>query len=181
MLGKLEMPISSKNIRNNLELLQRLYDSAMNSSSKDSSLEAALYSKLAIIELSGWIEETIDTILTDYLNRTINNLALRNTIEKEVIQRVYGFRYGTDFRPLMERILGGEKFQYIISRLEKNGACTSQLHHALSILTTRRDRAAHTHQKGVMQSYDAPSWTIQQLNIILPIFRRIQGMVKNMK
>ena len=45
------MPISSKNIRNNLKLLQRLYDSAMNSSSKDSSLEAALYSKLAIIEL----------------------------------------------------------------------------------------------------------------------------------
>lgn len=181
MRGKIKMPISSKNIRYNLKLIQKQYDSAMNSSRKSSSLEAVLYSKLAIIELSGWIEETIDTILTDYLTRTINNSALRNTIEKEIIQRVYGFKYKTDFRPLMERILGGEKFQYIISHLEKNGACTSQLHNALSNLNTRRERAAHAHQKGIMQSYDAPSWTIQQLNIILPIFKRIQSMVKNIK
>ena len=74
MRGKIKMPISSKNIRYNLKLIQKQYDSAMNSSRKSSSLEAVLYSKLAIIELSGWIEETIDTILTDYLTRTIKVL-----------------------------------------------------------------------------------------------------------
>ena len=79
MRGKIKMPISSKNIRYNLKLIQKQYDSAMNSSRKSSSLEAVLYSKLAIIELSGWIEETIDTILTDYLTRTIKNLSLNNS------------------------------------------------------------------------------------------------------
>ena len=176
------MPVSSKTIRRNLKLIQRLYDAAMNSSGADSSLEAALYSKLAIIELSGWVEETIDLILKDYLIRTVNDFALRNTIEQEIIQRVYGFKYKDYYRPLMERILGANRFQYIISHLERTDSRNSRLQSILSELSSRRDRAAHTYfQQGITACFDAPSWTINQLHHILPIFKSIEKMVKKMK
>ena len=176
------MPVSSKNIRRNLNLIRERYDDAMNSSRTNSSLEAALYSKLAIIELSGWIEETIDIILKDYLIRTVNDHTIRNTIEQEIIQRVYGFKYKDYYRPLMERILGASRFQYITLKLEHTNARNSRLQNVLSELTKRRDQAAHTHfQQGITACFDSPSWTINQFDCILPIFRSIERMVKNMK
>ena len=175
------MPISSLSIKRNLNCIQKRYDNAMASKDAYSSLEAQLCSKLAIIELCGWIEETIDTILMDYLRRTIPNHTIRSAIEKDIIQNVYGFKYN-QYRQLMERILGARRFEHIVMSLERVKARNSHLHSILSDLSKKRNLAAHTHfEQGVTQTFDAPSCTLQCFNKIFPIFKSIERMVNNMK
>lgn len=175
------MNISSREIRKNLRLLDQKYNLAMSSSSIHASLEAALYSKMALLELCGWIEEAIDTMLIDHIDRTVHSLDIRKTLKEEIIQRVYGFKYKDEFRPLMEKIVGAANFQKIITVLGKTRARDESLKNIFSELTKNRNRAAHTHWKtGVTSSFDAPSLTIQKLDTLLPIFRSIEQMVKRM-
>lgn len=175
------MSFSSKSIERNLELLKKQYDKAMDSSRMDASLEAALYSKFALLEFCGWLEEAIDKILLDYIDRTITNIAVRKTIKEEIINRVYGFKYKDEFRPLFEKIIGAGNFQHIILRLASLKGRDELLKNILAELTKARNRAAHTHYiKDVTPSYDAPSTTIENFKKLKPILYSIERMVKNM-
>ena len=175
------MSISSGSIEKNLSLLKKQYDKAMSSSRMDASLEAALYSKFALLEFCGWLEETVDKILFDYIDRTITNIAVRKTIKEEIINRVYGFKYKEEFRPLFEKIIGAGNFQHIISRLASLRGRDELLKNKLAELTKARNRAAHTHHiKGVTPNYDAPSTTIENFKKLKPILYSIERMVKKM-
>lgn len=174
------MSFSSASIEKNLFILKRRYDSAMASHRIDGSLEAALYSKFALLEFCGWIEETIDAILLGYIDRTIPNITIRETISKDIVCRVYGFKYKEEFRPLMERIIGAQNFQHIISQLSKRRCRDVMLKTMFADLIVARNRAAHTHwNPGITPQFDAPSKIIDSYNQLKPILRSIERMVNN--
>ena len=157
------------------------YDAAMASPRIDASLEAALYSKFALLELCGWIEETVDAILLDYIDRTIPNSTIRETLREEIVCRVYGFKYKEEFRPLMERIIGAKNFQHIVSQLSKKRGRDEILKTMFAELTTARNRAAHTHwNPGITPQFYAPSKIIDFYNQLKPILRSIERMINNM-
>lgn len=175
------MSFSSKSIEKNLKLLKKQYDRAMSSTRINASLEAALYSKFALLEFCGWLEETIDKILLDYIERTIASTTIKKTIQEEIINRVYGFKYREEFHPLFEKIIGANNFQYIIRRLSSKSGRDELLKNMLAELTKARNRAAHTHWiEGITPRFDAPSKTIENLKKIMPILHSIERMVKNM-
>ena len=175
------MSFSSVSIEKNLFILKARYDTAMASRRIDGSLEAALYSKFALLEFCGWIEETIDAILLGYIDRTIPNSTIRDTIRKDIVCRVYGFKYSEEFRPLMERIIGTRNFQHIVSQLSKRRCRDEMLKTMFADLTVARNRAAHTHwNPGVTQQFDAPSKIIDSYKQLKPILRSIEKMINNM-
>ena len=146
--------IAKSYILSNLNTLDHKYRSTT------SRKEGLFYSKLAILELCGWIEESMDDIIlrcsTKHL-RENNNL---KDVHKRVVEKTYGFDYNTHFRNMLIKILG-----YIgLEKLERK-ADPIKLHilkSTLGDLKARRDAEAHTHIKGITRQLDAPSVTKQR-------------------
>ena len=161
------MITNSRDVLRNLHLISERYDSVMESSKIEDSIVAALYSKLALMELCGWIEETFDALLIDYVKRTVPVQTLQTTICDEIIDKVYGFRYKQDFRPLMEKIIGASKFQKVMLQLRKKRQRDEILKHELSELSKERNRAAHTHWRaGITPIFKAPTQTIYSFHLL---------------
>ena len=77
------------------------------------------FSKLALIELCGWIEETMDSIARDCARRHSTAEANLTQAAEEVIGRTYGFHYGGHFRNML--IVGNQQ-KWDTSRAERSGA-----------------------------------------------------------
>lgn len=76
-----------------LQTIKRL-DQEYNNHIEDPDLPI-FYSKLAVLEFSGWIEQSFDTIMYEYLDLHIVNEDSKN-IFKSFIKGNYGFRYETN-------------------------------------------------------------------------------------
>ena len=70
--------IAKSYITNSLNELDKLYNKAA------SQKKAIYFSKLALIELCGWIEETLDDIIQKHANRK-----LRNNCNKAYCSRIW--------------------------------------------------------------------------------------------
>lgn len=171
------MRINTNNICHTLHYLDHVYNKAVSSKNKKGPLHAVLYSKLAILELSGWIEETIDNILLEYVDKKISDIALQEIIKTEIIGKVYGFKYHSDYKPLMIKVLGPQKYHKVYLALVKNhqhDIFCSQLNE----LTKQRDVAAHTSSKeGVTPHFYAPSSTYVRFKTIYQILKIINRTV----
>lgn len=119
------------------------------------------YSKLAILELCGWLEESIDTVVRDCAKRHIKTLPNIAIIESE-IKRNYGFSYDKNFKLLLSKVIGIVVFERIEGKIDsqKLQLFTS----TISTLVTKRNSEAHTHIRGVAKTIDAPSVTIVNFN-----------------
>jgi hypothetical protein len=137
-------------ITNSLDELEKLYNEAT------SKKKAIYYSKLATLELCGWVEDTIDNIVIMHANRNLKNKDNKNYAKKQIVNRTYGFQYEKHIRPMLISILGLITLERVEDKFEKNGKITL-LKNLLSNLKGSRDKAAHTHLKGSMNNYDAPS------------------------
>lgn len=166
-------------IKNNLRVLEDAYNETGHISDlKKGSLMAAFYSKLAIVELSGWIEQTIDRILEHYLMATVCNHRLRDLIKERVIGVVYSAKYQA-VKDLFVDIIGSARFHSMMNRLEKKGQ-RQILIDRLNELNAERCSAAHTYfEGGVMQSYKSPSETMGKFNEVLPIMQSIERSLIN--
>lgn len=125
--------------------------------------EALLVSKMAIIELGGWTEETIDALVNRYAQRKIQHSPRLNKFNK-VVTDTHGFRYGKHFTHLVKELVGCLGVE-IIERNADN-LKLQRLESALSNLTDSRNKAAHTHIQGATYTIDAPSVTISNYNFI---------------
>ena len=79
--------ISKSYISSTLNDLERLYNSA------NSQKKTIYYSKLAVIELCGWIEETVDDILLMHVNRKCRESDNKNYFKNNVIKPNSSFQY----------------------------------------------------------------------------------------
>ena len=145
--------ISKKGITKNLKELDALYQNARGH------LKPQLYAKLAIIEVSGWIEECVDSIVNDLSD---DNLLLPKNINQyknDTIKKNSGFQYEFYIRNrLMKDLIGIVLIERIESILSADPKFIRMVA-ALQILTTIRNENAHTHISGITPNLIAPSVT----------------------
>jgi hypothetical protein len=147
-------------IKDLLDELKTLYDSTSDSNHK------VYYSKLALIELCGWIELCIDEILETYIDLKLNlpvNIALAKT---NYIKQTYGFEYDRNLRPLLIKIIGLINVENIEEILEFDSGTFTLLKAQLNNLVSLRNQAAHTTIVGVTHTYQAPNAILTNLNNI---------------
>ena len=136
--------------------LQALDVSYQNAASPD---DAERFAKLAIIELCGWIEESMDELIHRCSRRNLKIQQNRDYCLNEIVKPTYGFDYHKHFRAMLIRLLGLICLEEIESKLDQAKLVT--LKSTLGNLRVVRDSVAHTHLKGVTRTLDAPSLTIR--------------------
>lgn len=163
--------IAKSYISNTLNELERLYIAAT------SQKKAIYYSKLAIIELCGWIEETVDDIFLMHVNRNCRNQANKKYFKDSVIARNHSFQYAK-IREMLISLVGIIETERLENKLEKQSEITL-LTSYLANLKTARNEAAHTHLKGMTRTYNAPSRTINDYQNILRVLNKIDNELRS--
>lgn len=87
-------------IENTIDELDKLYNAST------SQKKTIYYSKLALLELCGWLEETMDNIVEAHCNRKLKLTANKTEFKKERIKPIYGFEYNRHFRPMLMAAIG---------------------------------------------------------------------------
>lgn len=153
----------------NLQKIERLYNSTPSAQS------GLFYSKLAVIELCGWIEMSMDDIVLRLSTKRLRDTNHRKYIEKDIVKRTYGFDYERHFLPMIEAIIGRKGIEEMNSRLDN--AIIAPLIGALSALKTARDQLAHQYIKGTTPIIDAPSVTNARFPIVLAGLKNIESVL----
>jgi hypothetical protein len=153
--------IAKSYIESNLKEIDRLYNNTT------SLKKTNYYSKLAILELCGWIEITMDEIVLTYAKKKLKHVDNKKFV-KERVKKNYGFDYNNNLKPLFYIIIGIVHYEKIEKKLERHGKITI-LKSTLDNLKTSRNNAAHTYSKGTTTTFDAPSLILNEYNKICPI------------
>lgn len=144
------------NIKETLIRLDQEYEKATDSKSP------ILLSKLAILELCGWIETSIDEILKNYIHNHVCSEICINLIIK-IIDRNYGFHYKRNLLPLFSSVIGINNLDNILDKLP----IPEQIKSLTETYTKQRNDAAHTNTiEGTTPSYFAPSKVLHDYGII---------------
>jgi hypothetical protein len=138
----------------NLARLDRLFRKARTHK------ESLFYSKLAILELCGWIEESMDDVVLRCAVRCLKVSGNRAYVETAIVKRNYGFEYERHFRGMLGRVVGLAHVERIERRVDPS--IHARFIGTLSTLSTVRNAEAHTHLKGVTRAINAPSVTRAQ-------------------
>lgn len=144
-------------IKANLHHLDREYTRSA------STREASYRSKMAILELCGWIEMSMDDAIIRAGARLLKNpksIKLLNTC----VKRNYGFLYEPHFQSLVIFLIGVSGCELIESKI--NTDTFTNFKGDLKTLKTSRDELAHTYTKGTTQHYDSPSITLSRFQNI---------------
>lgn len=163
--------VVKKHIMYNIKNLNRLYDSAPTT-------EATYYSKLAIIELCGWIELSMDSIAEHFANKHLKTQPFKNSFQS-LIENNYGFDYKRNFRKMLNQTIGLHNMEKIELKINLTG-CITILDSTLDILKKLRNDAAHTYI-GTTTTYQSPSVTKSQLEIVYPILKEISKEIRKVK
>lgn len=145
-------------ILSNLNSLDRMYRGT------SSSKAALFYSKLALLELCGWIEESMDDVVIRCSIRHLRQEANRNYIKNDVVKKNYGFEYNRHFRKMLIHLIGIVQVEKLEGRIDTS--VKANFESTLGALKTARNSEAHTHIKGVTRVINAPSVTISQFTAV---------------
>lgn len=159
-------------IENNIKMLDYRYNKA------NSYKDKLFYSKLAMLELCGWIEESMDDIIQRCANRILRNRSLNQKVKKNIIEPNSGFQYKNNFIKMLTSLIG-----YInVIKLERilDGYRKDRLLSALNSLKTIRNSHAHTHLKGVTRQVDAPHIAMTYFKNVYPGLQDIENKLKIM-
>jgi len=134
------------------------------------------YSKLALLELCGWIEESFDSIIFVSVGKKIKTLTYKKIL-KDIVEKNHGFQYSSNFRPMLIKSVGLKNAESIENKIDVNGAI-QVLSTTLGNLKTVRNDNAHTFIRGVTSSIQTPSVTKSQFLLIYPILIEFHKMIK---
>lgn len=139
---------------------------------------ASLLSKLAILELCGWIEISLDNLTLTHCRRTIKAQSNIVYIETEIVAKNYGFHYTRNFRKMIIHVIGLKEFENIERKI--NTSTLSLFISNLNNLVTVRNGLAHTFLNfgGVMVAIDAPSVTLAR---VLPLYQGMKSFEKELR
>jgi hypothetical protein len=160
--------ILRKEIYPKLERVNALYLGSSTSIS-----DQIFYSKGSLIELCGWIEDSLDLIAMRAVKGLIVT-ASYTQIATSIVGNVYGFDYKKYFRPLMISMIGVFDMENIENKL---GAEISQLTAILDRLKKYRGAAAHSLKTPSLGPYSSPSIIIQDFKVIYPILVKLYSTV----
>lgn len=165
--------ISKSYILDTLKMLDRKYRNA------STPKESLFYSKLAILELCGWIEESMDDVVLRCANRHLKVVSNVTHFKNKIVKKTYGFDYQHNFRRMIIQLLGLVN----VERIEKRVNQTKQAHliATLSALKLVRNAEAHTHIKGVTRNINAPSVTLNQFPALYGGLIEIDAVMRRTK
>ena len=164
--------ISYSYIEKNLRSLNHRYNRSK------TTREADFLSKLAVLELCGWLEVSIDNMIYSTSSRLINNTSNIKFLENK-IKRTNGFEYEQDFRPLIAFVIGLAGLEEIEKSIDSS-VCI-KFKSELSALKIRRNSLAHTYTKGATLSYDAPSVTLVRLQDVAAGLKAYEAALRNFR
>lgn len=150
-----------------LKELQKLYDNPTDPNHKD------YYSKLALLELCGWLEHVQDEIIKGYSDIKLTEQKNKEEVSNFVIGKTYGFDYIDHFRPMIIKLIGFKQTEVFENTLKSAGHFQI-LRDQLSSLWALRKRAAHTSFVGVTITYQSPSSMRTYLNSLYPILTTLE-------
>jgi len=163
--------ISNLTILKNLVRINRLYSTA------NSPIETLLYAKIGIIELCGWIEETMDVIVLGVSERSLTSQAHRDYIEKQIVKKTYGFEYEAHFRKMLMGVIGLKGVQDLEANV--NRAFFDPMCGSLNAIKPNRNSHTHTYLKATM-AIDAPSVTIRHCQTIYAGLKDIDNVLQQL-
>ena len=143
-----------------------------------SNKEALFFAKMAIIELCGWIEETMDDIVLRCAKRNLKESKNKNFIKEEVIRPIHGFHYTKHFQKMMTTLVGLIMFEKLEKSLDQTKF--QKMKSELGNLTRKRNEEAHTHIK-ITRTINAPSVTLRQFYAIYEGLVELEHKLKLMK
>ncbi len=141
--------ITKSYIEKNLKEIESLYN---HSSSPKQSL---YYSKLALLELCGWIENSLDDIVIRLSKRLLRNITHQTYLTRDVIKIIHCFTYETNFRRMLEAIIGLNGVELMEMKVDRR--LFDPMVGTLGSLKGKRDDYAHNYIKGITMTLDAPS------------------------
>lgn len=110
-----------------------------------SPIDQRYLSKVALIELCGWIEEELDKLMLKFGERCLKGTEYETKYEK-IVTDVFGFNYDKHFRRMLVQLLGMHGANLVEKKV---GLKTySQLKSTLGTLKKNRDSLAHTQLRG---------------------------------
>ena len=119
-----------------------------------------LLSKLALLELCGWIECELDRLVLVAETGRLNDA---NWVGENVIKSTYGLHYDKHFRPMLVKILGEIYTRRVEIELEnRSPGALDSLKSLLGQLWKQRCDLAHMHVGATVPqaiNYQAPSWS----------------------
>ena len=165
--------VNKTRIQSNLKQIEKLYQKYMS----DRSRRGEYFSKLAIIEVCGWIEESMDDIIRGYTNKHLKEQKNLTFVEA-LIGQTHSFTYKANFRNMLIQIIGivnVEKLEQVFDERK-----FTQMTSSLGVLKQRRDDQAHTHIKDTTPTIDAPSVTKNRFQNVYEGLKDIESCIRNM-
>lgn len=162
------MMIVKRYIQDDLTRLQRLYDASM--SGPDRAIPI-YFSKLGVLELSGWVEESFDAIALRAAKSRIKSDKFKRRV-RDAIKKNNGFSYDNNFLGMMAKIVGLSECEQLEQHLELGGKL-SVLTGELDAVLNQRRTAAHVSLARSSTAYDSPSVSLGRLKSIHPIIKDI--------
>lgn len=137
-----------------------------------------LLSKLATLELCGWLEGEFDRIVMTVQHGRLNDPSWVTT---EVLSRTNGFRYNEDLRAMLSRIVGEVFARRVEARFEAaHPGDLDQFKSTLGQLWKVRCSFAHADVSAniaAQQKFEAPSWTVNQHRILYKLIGRYEQAI----
>jgi hypothetical protein len=133
---------------------------------------ALFFSKYAILETCGWIEEAIDDIVENFASKTLPNKD-KNEYKKEIMRRNSNMG-STNFKKLIIELIG--RVNLIALELE-HPSTFDTLYSNLDQLRDARNPEAHTHVRNAPRNIDAPSVTRGRLEHIYRELKKVEELI----
>lgn len=144
----------------------------------DGAQRPKLLSKLALLELCGWLEGEFDRLI---LRAQAGRLDDELWVQKKILDRTNGFDYDDHFRPMLCRLVGEVFARKVEARMDaQNPGELLRLKGLLGDLWKKRCAFAHadvTANVASQQTFDAPSWTSNQFRILNGLIRRLETAI----
>lgn len=136
------------------------------------------FSKLAVLELCGWIEMSMDDVVLRVSQKKLSDQRNIKYVENDVIARTYGFQYQKHWRSMLIRTLGivtVEKIELTVDQQKRAG-----LEAELTNLATIRNSLAHTYVRGTQLQVDAPSVTLGRFSNLHEGLKEFETVILNL-
>ncbi len=134
------------------------------------------YSKLALMELCGWVEESFDSIIKLSIRNKLRDSSYKNFM-KVTIKNTNGFQYNAHFRKMLIIALGICQAEKLERKIDSTGKI-ELLRSTLATLKETRNENAHSFIKGITTTIQTPSVTKAQFLRIYPIIKEIESEIR---
>lgn len=165
--------LDRSDIEKNLRQIDKLY------ASSSSVQEGLYYSKLATLELCGWIEHSMDSIVLSLAKQLIRDMKLQSYFEDEVVGKIYGFGYDKRLKRMLIPLVGLVGLEAMERKV--NPRVFEPMRASLNALKPNRDNLAHGYIRGVTPHLDAPSVVLGRFHTVHAGLVNIESVLKALK